>query len=91
MAILWALGRAQGKGTGTQTPAGTIPTADALNLEGLKLAPEALKTILTYEPDVWRQEAKRRTQWLAKLGDRVPKKIQENHQKFVSAAEAYKG
>ncbi len=89
-AILWALERVEGKGAGTETPAGTIPTADALNLEGLKLAPGALKAILTYEPDVWREEAKRRTQWLAKLGDRVPKKIQEVHRQFVRDAEAYR-
>lgn len=89
-AILWALERCEGKGAGTETPAGVIPTPEALNLEGLELAHGALDALLAYEPEVWRQEAKRRTQWLAKLGNRLPPKIQEVHQKFVNAAQSFR-
>lgn len=84
-AILWALDRAEGKtGTGAkETPIGSIPNREDLNLEGLDMSPEDLNSILDYDEDYWKKDMERRTQHLAKFGSRLPQEIREVHLNLV--------
>jgi len=83
--LLWALDRADKKeGVGAnESPIGSIPRKEDLNTEGLEMSDEALDGILDYHEAYWKQEVERRTEYLAKLGNRLPEKIKEAHLKTV--------
>jgi len=54
------------------TPLGRLPTAGALDLEGLDLADADQDLLLSVDGSVWRQEAALSRDYLASFGDRLP-------------------
>lgn len=83
--LLWALSRAEKspEAEATVTPIGAIPKPKSLNLEGLKISSENLSALLRYDPDYWKHEMIRRTDFLATLGPRLPEKLFEIHLRVV--------
>jgi phosphoenolpyruvate carboxykinase (GTP) len=73
-----------GEVEGVQTPVGIIPTEDELNLDGLKMDPAALATILSIDEDRWRQEIEFREKHLAQF-DGLPDEIWAAHRRVAEA------
>jgi phosphoenolpyruvate carboxykinase (GTP) len=82
-AILWALERVEGKAKAAETPMGNVPTPDALNLEGLNLAPETVKAILEINAADWTEDLASQQTFFDKIGDRLPKEMKEEKTAFI--------
>jgi phosphoenolpyruvate carboxykinase (GTP) len=84
--LLWLLQLKNGEVKGRQTPVGIVPTKEELNLEGVDITPEDLKTILTIDNDRWRQEMGFREEHLEQF-DRMPEAIWDAHRRVAKALE----
>jgi phosphoenolpyruvate carboxykinase (GTP) len=67
-ALSWILGRCEGDAEAVRTPIGNVPSAGALDLGGLDLAPSAIEELLRVDPTVWRAEAAGNAEFLSSLG-----------------------
>ncbi len=82
-AILWALERCEGTAKATETPMGSVPTADALKLSGLNLSPETVQAILEVEPSDWAGDLADQRAFFDKIGDSLPKELREEQKAFA--------
>jgi phosphoenolpyruvate carboxykinase (GTP) len=70
--LLWMIERVEGKGGATETPAGMVPTPEALNLEGLPLSRADAQSLLRVERDEWAAEIPEIRAFFDRFGDRLP-------------------
>jgi phosphoenolpyruvate carboxykinase (GTP) len=82
--IDWIFGRLAGTAKGRETPIGTVPTADALDLSGLALGAADVAALLDVDRAAWREEAARNAEFLARFGDRVPPQIRAQHEALLA-------
>jgi phosphoenolpyruvate carboxykinase (GTP) len=54
--LAWVFARCDGASNAVDTPIGRLPTHDALDLRGLKLSPEAMRTLFSVDAASWRDE-----------------------------------
>jgi len=73
--LLWMIDRVKGKGKATETPVGLVPTADALNLDGLDLSRADVETLLAVDRDEWAAEVPEIRQFFDRFGDRLPESL----------------
>src|SRR6266511_989204 len=70
--LKWVIERLEGKAAAIETSIGHVPTADALDVSGLDMTPEALATALTVNDEEWKAEIPLIEDWFAKIGDKLP-------------------
>ncbi|MFC4946236.1 phosphoenolpyruvate carboxykinase (GTP) [Pseudonocardia sp. GCM10023141] len=70
--LAWAIARIEGTGDALETPIGLVPTAEALDLEGLNVPAADLRAALAVDSQQWRAELPLIEQWFATLGDKLP-------------------
>ena len=80
--LLWLLDFAAGRVAGRETPVGTVPLAEEIDLRGLTLAPEDLDELLSVDAARWRREMEGRTAHLAQF-ERLPREITAAHERAV--------
>ncbi len=80
--LLWLLDFAAGRVVGRETPVGTVPLAEELDLRGLTIAPEDLDELLSVDSSRWRREMDGRTAHLAQF-ERLPHEITAAHERAV--------
>jgi phosphoenolpyruvate carboxykinase (GTP) len=73
--LAWIFRRGEGKADGVDSALGVVPTADALETDGLDLDAGALETLLTVDPDELRQQLPQVREHLARFGDELPGEI----------------
>jgi len=73
--LMWIIDRVRGKGGAAETPAGMVPTPEALNLEGLPLSRADVASLLRVERDEWAAEIPEIRSFFAKFGDRLPAEL----------------
>ena len=77
--LRWILERVHGQGKGVEAPIGFIPTADALELDGLRLPRGTMEELLSIDPDAWSGELKEQGLFFQQFGDRLPAAIWQEH------------
>jgi phosphoenolpyruvate carboxykinase (GTP) len=82
-AILWALDRCEGKGKAFNTPMGLIPTADAINLSGLDLAPEKIEQVLEVRAEDWADDLKNQREFFDRIGNHLPPELRKEQDDFA--------
>lgn len=85
--LLWILEYREGNVRGTETPVGTLPVAEELDLRGLESADLSvgdLAQLLSVDAVRWGQEMQARTEHM-KTFDRIPKRVAEAHQRMTDA------
>lgn len=82
-ALLWLMQLRAGEVTGTQTPVGTIPTADELDLAGIDIVPGDLEKLLTIDTARWQQEMKNREHHLEQFAG-LPEEIWQAHRRIAA-------
>jgi phosphoenolpyruvate carboxykinase (GTP) len=82
--LLWLLRLQAGEVHGRQTPVGTVPVKDELDLEGVAIAPNDLDTILAIDTPRWKQEMKYRAEHLEQFTD-LPEQIWQAHRRVADA------
>jgi phosphoenolpyruvate carboxykinase (GTP) len=73
--LKWICERVQGTGNAQKTAIGNVPTADALDLNGLNLSAENVKELLAVDVAGWKKEIEDVAANYAKFGDHLPKAL----------------
>jgi phosphoenolpyruvate carboxykinase (GTP) len=73
--LMWMIDRVRGQGRAAETPAGLVPTPEALNLDGLPLARADVAALLRVERDEWAAEVPEIRAFFGKFGDRLPAEL----------------
>ncbi len=73
--LKWIFERVEGVGEAVETPIGNLPTADALDLAGLDLPEEDLRTLLAVDIEGWQEELESLTAFYGQFGDRLPEAL----------------
>jgi phosphoenolpyruvate carboxykinase (GTP) len=71
----WVFERVSGRGDAVETPIGLLPTAEALNLEGLEVSDDDLAELLKVDVTEWRAEVPLIREHFAAFGDRLPSQL----------------
>ncbi len=82
--LKWILERVEGKGAAQESPLGYVPARNALALDGLPIAPEAMDELLRVHPDNWRAELDEIRQFFDKFGGRLPQELRQQHAALAS-------
>jgi phosphoenolpyruvate carboxykinase (GTP) len=75
--LRWMLDRVRGQADARETPIGLVPTAEALDLEGLDLAPGAIADLLCVDTAEWEKDWAHLGKFLTPFGDRLPAAIRK--------------
>ncbi|NUR82996.1 MAG: phosphoenolpyruvate carboxykinase (GTP) [Nonomuraea sp.] len=75
--LKWIVDRLNGSAGAVSTPIGLLP--EELDTEGLSLSEQDLRTLLSVDPEVWRQEAALIPAHFEKFGDHLPKELWEEY------------
>jgi phosphoenolpyruvate carboxykinase (GTP) len=70
--LKWIVERIEGTAAAVETPIGYVPTAGALDTEGLDMTPEDLAIALDVDVEEWKHEVPQISEWFAKFGDKLP-------------------
>ncbi len=81
--LRWILDRVRGQGKAVDTPIGFIPTAEALELDGLKLSAGTMEELLSIDRDAWSKELEDQGKFFEQFGERLPKEMRQEHQKLA--------
>jgi phosphoenolpyruvate carboxykinase (GTP) len=73
--LMWMIDRVRGQGGAADTPAGMVPTPEALNLDGLPLSRAEVAALLRVERDEWAAEIPEIRAFFGKFGDRLPAEL----------------
>jgi phosphoenolpyruvate carboxykinase (GTP) len=75
--LKWAMERIEGTAAGIDTPIGRVPTAEALDVDGLDLPEGYLEQALAVNVEEWRNEIPGIEEWFSFIGDRVPSSLHD--------------
>ncbi|WTL50682.1 phosphoenolpyruvate carboxykinase (GTP) [Streptomyces sp. NBC_01497] len=81
--LKWIVERLDGSADGVASPIGTLPTRDALDVEGLGLSDADLDLLLTVDKEVWREEAALIPAHLGTFGDHAPSALWDEYRALV--------
>ena len=73
----WVFERCAGRGEGVETPIGYLPTADAIDTEGLDVSRADMDELLRVDRDEWRAEVPVIAEYFEQFGDRLPPEISD--------------
>ncbi len=73
--LKWIVERDLGVADAVATPIGNMPTADAIDTEGLDVSDEDMAELLNVDKDLWLREVESIKEHYAKLGDRLPEEM----------------
>ena len=82
--LKWISERIDGAAEARETPIGLVPTKDSLDLSGLSISDEALDTLTGVDLDVWDEEASLVAPHYEKFGDRLPKRLWDEHKALLA-------
>ena len=71
----WVFDRVAGRGEAIETPIGFVPTADALNVQGIDVTAEDMSELLKVDLDEWRAEVPTIRDHFAQFEDHLPEKL----------------
>ena len=81
----WVFRRCDGKGETVETPIGLVPAEGELDLEGLSISPEQVRTLLTVDEEAVKAELPQVREHLDKFGDRLPSELRAQLDRLESA------
>ncbi len=70
--LKWIVERLEGRVDAVDTPAGLLPVAGELDVEGLDISDADLDAVTGYSPNEWADELPRIRRWLRSFGSKVP-------------------
>ena len=81
----WIIGRTQGTAGGVDTPIGTLPRADDLDLDGVTLDDEARDVLFGFDRAAWRAEFDGIATYLDDYGPRMPQGLRDEQRRIAEA------
>ena len=68
----WVFNRVSEKAPAVDTPIGSVPTVEAIDIDGLEVSHDDMEELLHVDADGWRDEVPLIREYYAKFGDRLP-------------------
>jgi phosphoenolpyruvate carboxykinase (GTP) len=84
--LKWVLDRCDGKGKATETVIGAVPTADAIEVDGL-VSPDRLQTLLQVDPAEWVEAVAAQEDFFATFGSHLPREMRDEQQRLARAVD----
>jgi phosphoenolpyruvate carboxykinase (GTP) len=78
--LQWVIGRCDGRAKAVTTPIGLMPTKDAIDTEGLKLAPGAMDRLLEVDDDGWTRALRGQDEFFDQFGGRIPQELRQENE-----------
>ncbi|MDI6630497.1 MAG: phosphoenolpyruvate carboxykinase (GTP) [Rhodococcus sp. (in: high G+C Gram-positive bacteria)] len=75
--LKWIVERIEHKAAGVETPIGVVPTAEALDIDGLDTTVEDVAEALAVNTDEWKAEIPLIQEWFDFVGEKLPTGIQD--------------
>ena len=75
--LKWIVERCRGTAAAVETPIGNLPTADALDMDGLDIAGSDLEDLLRVDIDGWLAELPLMREHYERFGDKLPAELAE--------------
>lgn len=75
--LKWIVGRIEGTANASETPVGYVPSADDLDIEGIKEPRRDVELSLEVNAAEWREEIPLIEEWFDKIGDKVPSSLRD--------------
>ncbi|WP_106399181.1 phosphoenolpyruvate carboxykinase (GTP) [Actinocorallia populi] len=82
--LKWIVERLEGKSDATKTAIGHVPTAAALDLEGLQIDGKDLDVLLSADKETWKREASLMPAHLESFGDHLPKELWDEYNALIA-------
>jgi len=73
--IEWMLKRCENKVDANEAPIGYLPKPEDINIEGLNLSTDTLKSLLSIDTESWLADIKNIEEFYAKIGDTIPQEL----------------
>jgi phosphoenolpyruvate carboxykinase (GTP) len=89
--LKWIVERLEGRADASKTAIGLLPTMASLDLDGLDIAKDQMQQLLTVDADVWDEEASLIPGHYRTFGDRLPKRLWDQHTALVKRLAAVRG
>ena len=89
--LKWIFERLEGKADAVATPIGALPAQGALDVAGLGLSDEVLKTLTSVDVEVWREEASHIPPFYERFGGRLPPALWEEYEALLGRLDAAPG
>ncbi len=86
--LAWIFRRCEDTADAVETPVGLLPTAQALDTQGLEIDAAALEQLLAVDPQDWRQKLPQLQEHYARFGDRLPAALREQLERLAAGLEA---
>ena len=81
--LQWIVDRCEGRGGAGESPIGSVPRPEDLDLEGLEgVSPEIMRELLSVNPDEWEKELTGQEKFFESLAPNVPEELLEEHKKL---------
>lgn len=73
--LKWAIERIQGRAAAKETPIGFVPAQGSIDIEGMGITAEQLRTALAVDPDEWQAETDSTAKWYERFGESLPEEL----------------
>ena len=83
--LRWIIDRCEGRAGAVETPIGYLPRPEDLDVSGLDVSAETLAQLLAVDPAQWRDEMNDLGAYFDTFGDRLPRRLKEEHQRVLDA------
>jgi phosphoenolpyruvate carboxykinase (GTP) len=81
----WIIERCANRIGAVEAPIGYLPKPGDIDTKGLDVSKDTLEQLLAVDPQQWRAEMDSIGEYFAEFGDRLPKELNAERQKVVSA------
>ncbi|MDR0849243.1 MAG: phosphoenolpyruvate carboxykinase (GTP) [Propionibacteriaceae bacterium] len=83
--LKWITQRLEGAVDAVETAIGYLPRPEDLDVTGLDISADEVKTLLSVDVDGWKAELPLIDEWYTKLGDKIPAELQAEKAKLEAA------
>jgi phosphoenolpyruvate carboxykinase (GTP) len=83
-ALEWMIGRVKGEAVAVETPVGTLPVVDDLDLDGVALSGEARANLFCFDRAPWRAELASIGEFLDHYSTRMPRALKDDQQRIAA-------
>ncbi|MER5626543.1 phosphoenolpyruvate carboxykinase (GTP) [Streptosporangium sp. NPDC002544] len=80
--LKWIVDRLNGRAEAVRTPIGLLPAG--LDTDGLAVSAEDMRTLLSVDEEIWRQEAALMPAFFQTFGDHLPRELWEEYEALVA-------
>ncbi len=82
--LKWIAERVAGGGKAVETPIGSVPAKDGLDLRGLEMPAGAIDALLSIDAPAWQHELKEQRKFFDQFGERMPRELLAQHESLAA-------